>query len=524
MDSSISQGRSAAGVASGGRPGESEPDPFAGSRSCFESVVGMLSGPEAGGLTHAELEERLQVHARAVFRQLFQDHVDLRAGREERLAEVADAGAVPYRTVEEGHERGLATVFGQVTVTRLAYRRRGRPNLYPADGVLNLPAEKHSHGLRRLAAVESARGSFEQAAEAVERVTGARLGKRQVEQLARSAAADVDSFYAARRPDPSPGDLLVLSFDGKGIVMRPDALRAATARAAAGAGHKLATRLSPGEKRGRKRMAEIGAVYDAAPAPRTAADVIARPGHRPADRPPAGQQRPTAAPVARGKWLTASVTDDIPAVVAAGFDEAERRDPGHTRPWIALVDGNNQQIERIQTEAGRRGVQVSIVIDFIHVLEYLWKAAWSFYYEGDPDAEAWVAAQAIKILAGHPGRVATAIRRKATTGGFSTAERKNADAAAAYLTAKKPHLDYATALEQGWPIATGIIEGACRHLVKDRMDITGARWGLDGAEAILTLRALLSNGDFNAYWTFHLDQEKRRVHQARYLDEALPAA
>ncbi|MGH3784172.1 MAG: hypothetical protein ACRDRO_27020 [Pseudonocardiaceae bacterium] len=124
------------------------------------------------------------------------------------------------------------------------------------------------------------------------------------------------------------------------------------------------------------------------------------------------------------------------------------------------------------------------MLDFIHVLEYLWKAAWSFFYPGDPDAEAWVADQATKILEGNGAAVAAGIRRRATRLDYSPSERKGADQAANYLTSKKPYLDYQTALANGWPIATGIIEGACRHIVKDRMDITGARWGLQGAQQL----------------------------------------
>ncbi|MGH3624837.1 MAG: ISKra4 family transposase, partial [Sciscionella sp.] len=101
---------------------------------------------------------------------------------------------------------------------------------------------------------------------------------------------------------------------------------------------------------------------------------------------------------ARGKWLTASITDDIPTVIATTVDEATRRDPDHRRVWIALVDGNNQQLQAITAEAARRGKDVTLVIDFIHVLEYLWPAAWSFFDKGDPDVEAWVADQATKIL------------------------------------------------------------------------------------------------------------------------------
>ncbi|MCW2881612.1 MAG: hypothetical protein JWQ95_5712 [Sphaerisporangium sp.] len=74
-------------------------------------------------------------------------------------------------------------------------------------------------------------------------------------------------------------------------------------------------------------------------------------------------------------------------------------------------------------------------------------------------------------------------------------------------------------LAAGWPIATGVIEGACRRLIGDRLDITGARWGLPGAEAILKLRAMIANGDFDTYWRFHLAQDRRRVHQTRYQAE-----
>jgi hypothetical protein len=497
---------------------DADGDRFAQARTCFGEIVGWLSGAGAGGLEHGRLEQELGAHGRELLRVLFQDHLDLRAAREQRRDDVTGADGVPRSRVEKDHQRGLATVFGPVTVTRMAYRALGAAGLYPADLLLNLPEEKHSHGLRRLAAIESARGSFEAAGEAIGRATGTVPGKRPAELLARRAAADVDSFYAARQPGPSPdSDLLAMSYDGKGIVMRPGALREATAKAAAAGRRKLATRLSPGEKHGRKRMAEIAAVYDATPVPRTAADIIRPPGH-------AADQPRSSGPAARGKWLTASVTDAIPEVIAAGFDEAQRRDPDHRRTWVALVDGNTQQIDAIAAEAGRRGATVVIVCDFVHVLEYLWQAAWCFFYEGDPGAETWVAAQAGKILDGKAGTVAAAIRRKATAGGYSPAERKNADRCAGYLTSKKPYLDYATALERGWPVATGIIEGACRHIVKDRMDITGARWGLDGAEAILKLRTLISNGDFDEYWDYHLQQEQHRVHHTRYQDGLALAA
>jgi hypothetical protein len=382
--------------------------------------------------------------------------------------------------------------------------------------MLNLPTEHHSHGLRRLAAVEASRGSFEEAGEAVERATGTHVAKRQIETLARTAAADVEEFYATPRAvaEVGPTDVVVISADGKGIVMRPDALRPATAKAAAEATNKLECRLSKGEKRNRKRLAEVGAVYDLTPVARTPADVLA--SKQGASPPPA--------PKARAKWVTSSVVEDAATVIAKVFDEAERRDPAHSRPWVALVDGNNHQIDRIEAEATARGVDVTVVIDIIHVLEYLWGAVWCFFAEGDPAAEAWVRDRAISVLEGKAREVAAGIRRRASAARLSNQKRTKADACAKYLTNKADYLDYPTALASGWPIASGIIEGTCRYLVADRMDITGARWSLDGAEAILKLRAVRANDDFDDYWKFHLGKERHRVHETRYANGVLPTA
>lgn len=493
---------------------------FSTSRTRFEQVCSFLGDQEAASLTHGELEQRLTVDLRELVRLLYQDHLDLRAVREQRRDDVIDADGSRRGSVEVGHVRPLQTIFGAVDVTRLAYRRRGERNLCPADAALNLPRELHSHGLRELSAIESSRGSFQDATDAIRRVSGVRLGKRQLEQLAARAAADFETFYS--QPSRSQatiteGDLLVLSADGKGIVMRPDALRPATAKAAGQATAKLQTRLSKGEKRNRKRMAEVGAVYDLTPAPRAPTDIIGR------DRDDNDTSRPPA-PRASNKWLTASVVDNAATVITSIFEQAQRRDPTHHRTWVALVDGAKHQIDRIQAEARARQVNVTIVCDFIHVLEYLWSAAWSFFNEGDPAAEKWVREKALAVLNGQASTVAAAIRRKATTLGLDPRTRHNANRCADYLLAKRDYLNYPHALAAGWPIATGIIEGACRHLVKDRLDLTGARWGLHGAEAILKLRALRSNGDFEQYWTFHLNNELHQVHEARYADMAIPTA
>jgi Uncharacterised protein family (UPF0236) len=489
---------------------------FAGALAQFVTVARTLLGKEPTAMSHAEIEDHVCGRGREILRCMIQDHLDRCATEEERLGDVRNAQGVAHGSVESDHERRLTTVVGAVTVRRRAYRHRGEANLYPVDAILNLPVEQHSHGMRRLAAVESTRGSFEGALEAIERTTGQAVGKRQVEVLAAHAAVDFDQFYEQRKPPAAAiTDVLVISCDGKGIVMRPEALRPETARAAANAETKLQTRLSRGEKANRKRMAEVGAVYDITPAPRCPADIISGGND---------EHKKVAAPVVSNKWLTASVVADAATVVTQLFDEAQRRDSRHERTWIALVDGNNHQIDRIRVEARRRNVPVTILIDFIHVLEYLWKAAWTFFNEGAPAAEQWVQEKALSVLSGGASRVAAAIRSTATKRGLARADRKNADICASYLIHKARYLDYPTALRSGWQIATGVIEGACRHLVKDRLDITGARWSLDGAEAVLKLRALVSNRDFDEYWDLHLAHERQRVHASRYAGRVIPLA
>jgi len=483
-------------------PGEE----FACSREAFARIGEWLGGPDAAELEHAGLEEELTERGRELLRLLLQDHLDLRAAREQRRHDVTGPDGIARTRAERGHPRLLSTVFGQVTVTRIAYRAPGAANVHPADAALNLPPGRHSHGLSRMIGAAAADVSFGAACQRIARETGSALGRRQGEELARAAACDFAGFYAGRRPPAAaPGDVLGLSCDGKGIVVLPSAMRPGQQRKARKATPKQDGRLSRGEVRNRKRMAEAGAVFDITPVPRTPQDILdPAPGPRPAG------------PEAEGKWVTASIAADAADVVAGVLAEADRRDPDRQRTWIALVDGNNHQIALLQAAAAERGIPITIICDYIHVLEKAWTAAWCFYPEASPDAGPWVRAQSEAILEGRAAGAAAAIRARAAAEPLTAAKRKAATAAAAYLENKTPYLDYPKALAEGWPISSGLIEGTCRHLVKDRMDITGARWGIPTAEAILRLRALHANGDFDAYWKYHLQQEHKRNHPASY--------
>ena len=495
-----------------------------------DAVVAGL-GPLAAGLaglaveagravTLEEMELLVWERGRELLCGVLQLALDGQAAAEVRVPRVTGRDGVPRRRAERGHARTIVTRAGTVVVRRIAYRSgvRGVLSLFPRDGLLNLPPCRYSRGLQQLAEMCCRSVSYEQAREFVRAVTGVAIGKRQLQQITAAAAADAERFCQDRPRDQAvpagPGEErglppLAISADGKGVAMLPGARRRRT-RAPEQKVRTFDKRAGTGEKKGHKRMAGTGCVFDVAPAqePRTPEQVM-RPD------PGSGAKKP---PRAQNRWYTCDITAGRDVTTGKVFAEAGRRDPGRARTWIALVDGDICQIAWIQAQAAARGITVIIVIDFIHVLEYLQKAAWCFHRPRDPAMEDWVTARGLDILHGRVQDVISQIRALAAEhpprpgGEHAKIIRKTLH----YLQAKQPYLDYPRALAAGWPIATGVIEGACRHLVADRMGITGARWSLDGAQAILWLRAIAASGDTDAYWDWHISQEHHRNHLSRY--------
>lgn len=291
------------------------------------------------------LEETLVEQGRELQRQLLQAHLDLRALRERQQAHharqhatapaVIGCDGVPRPRLETGHHRLLATVVGTVTVTRCAWRAPGVRNVYPADAALSLPAVRHSAGLAKLAVIETVRGSFDAALTAITTRCGRVIGKRQIEQLVAQAAADVDAFYAARTPVPcTASTVLALSVEARASRCSPKRCGPRPPRPPPAPRPPSGPGWRQGRNRRAKRMATLGVVYDAEPAPRRPHDVTAVPGGG-----RSGRRLPRARPNTTRKWLCGSVVTGPGPVIAKVFDHAEARDPVHARPWVVLVDG-----------------------------------------------------------------------------------------------------------------------------------------------------------------------------------------
>jgi hypothetical protein len=196
-------------------------------------------------------------------------------------------------------------------------------------------------------------------------------------------------------------------------------------------------------------------------------------------------------PPVQNKRVWASLEKTPEEVLEEAFVEGLRRDPGRNKTWVGLVDGNAKQLEVLEALARKHAVQLTLVMDIIHVVEYLWDASVAFHDEASVLREQWVTERLLNILCGNAAQVAAGMRRSATLRSLSPQQRRPVDAAARYLLNHQQYMRYDQYLAAGLPIATGVIEGACRHLVADRMDGV-ARWSLKGAEAVLRLRALRS--------------------------------
>jgi hypothetical protein len=490
-------------------------DPFASSRRLFDDLVSTASSARALTAGHAEVEQAIVSSGRELLRQLFQDHLHLRTAQERRVEVVNREGVrMSERRVLP---RKLRSLLGPVTWWRFLYQHADNDGLAPGDANLRLCDDGYSMGVRREVARKCAQDAYACAMEDLECSTSVAVALRQAEELTLRASVDVHAFYKQQPPRPVPAQaLLVLSFDAAGIIMRLSSLRPATRKKAEQQPRDASfpPKTKSGSKDHRKRMAQVGAVFNVAPYHRTVEDILGElrslaPDDKETPRPP--RPRPV------NKRIFASIEKDMEKVVQEGFRDALTRDPERKCRWIVLVDGNRDQIRCIKRIARRLRVTITIIADLIHVIEYLWPAAYCFHDAGSEDAKQWVVQRVRALLEGaDPIQVAAGMRRSATRQNLT--KRSAVDKCANYMRQLASYMHYGDALRDGLPIATGVIEGACRHLVRRRLDI-GGTWSTKGAEAVLLLRAVVLSGDFDEYWAFHERQVYRRTHESSYLGD-----
>jgi hypothetical protein len=403
------------------------------------------------------------------------------------------------------HERRYVSVFGELTVRRHVYgaRETQKHEVIPADAVLGLPASDFSSLLQEWDQSFCVQGSYAESRQTVQRILGLGQSIRSLEQMSVSMAGQVEEF---RQWQPAPaaadeGRIVVLTADGKGVPMR---------RESASDPPAVRGRRKKGEKANKKRMACVGGVYTIEPFVRTAEDVVdevLRDARKP-DRPEPCH-----------KQLRAELTREIDGVEVNGkerifewlAEQVRLRNPDGSKPVVCVMDGERALWKML----GRSILGVVCVLDIFHVLERLWQAAHCFHAEGSEAAQAFVTDRLLRLLRGEVGYVIGGLKQMATKQKLKGSRGRQLSAAIGYLERNRRFMRYDECLAAGYPIGSGVAEGACRHLVKDRMELTGMRWRVPGAQAMLDLRAVYVNGDWESFQAHRVQQERRRLYPYR---------
>ena len=439
-----------------------------------------------------QIESQQQTRGREVQRLLLQAHLEHRGNGDvgAALCVKQEAGEMLY-TRRRLSARSLKTVFGPVQLVRMGYSRAGAPSIYPLDQTLALPARSFSYELQRRLVKAAVQNPFHESVDAIADLTGVSVPKRSLEGMLREAAQDFDAFYQERAPEPATGSILVAAVDGKGIPMvKPG-------------GAQPTLRLTKGQKANRKRMATVATVFTRAPWIRTPEQVVESLFRTRRQTPIDGQTPPRP----ENKRVWASLLKGKTAIIQELAQEMQRRDPGNVKTRVALTDGERALQIRVDRMLG-----VTLILDLLHVLEKLWKAAYVFHAEGSLEAELWVLDRTLRILFGEVGQVVKGLRQNVTKRALLGAKRKSLLGVADYLYRNRARMRYDEYLAQGWPIASGPVEGACKNLIKDRRERSGMRRTEKMAEAIVQLRAIYLSGDFDRYWSFHIEKDQQRLH------------
>lgn len=405
------------------------------------------------------------------------------------------------------HPRNYRSIFGDFELLRTVYgsREKQKIELVPLDQRLALPESDYSHVLQDWGQMLGVETSFAKAKELLENILSVKIPVDSLERTNRAMAGDVPSFRESR-PAPLPkeeGPILVVTADNKGIPMRRPA-----GQSPAG------MRRKKGEKANKKQMATVGCVYTVDRNHRTPEEVVAALFREQSDRSP--DQK--AAPRAKQKRICSCLSmgdrrgqDEVFAWMA---DEAGHR-LDHAQEVVCLMDGQDSLWKDQQRYLNFEDKDKVEILDLLHVTSRVWQAAHLFHREGSQEAAAFAKARIQAILEGKVGYVIGGLRQMATKRCLAKSKVDKLETICGYFHKNKHRMRYDVYLAKGYPIASGVIEGACRYVIKDRMERAGMRWTVEGAQAMLDLRTTYVNDQWEEFQTYRIEREIQRLHPHR---------
>lgn len=471
------------------------------SRQMFEEMLRYVTDEKAGQATADQIERGLFRMLLRVGAQLLHLFFVRRSEQSDRQTPVLVKGeAVPYH---QEKKRNYVSLFGVVPLVRPYFYRVGVGGTSPLDGELNLGERSYSDLVCELAERLGVQSAYQEVSVMLSELLGLSLSSRVVQASIAQDAGEVLAYYAQKAPPPvaSEAAILVIQADGKGV---PVLREAAT----------TPIRLGKGEKRGHKKEAIVTALYTIAPVVRTAQAVVTSLYRQ-------GKSAPSAAASVRtppqNKQLAATLAGKDVALARLRCQVA-RRQGTHIQHQVALCDG----CEALQSRLQQTFPDFTLVLDLIHANEYLWQVATALHGESSPQRLPWMQRQTLRLLAGETHTLLQEFNQLAQASTTTSQQRQTLLTTSRYLERNLPFMDYPIYLAHGWPIASGVIEGACRHLVKDRCERSGMRWSLPGAESLLRLRAVAENGDWSDFHAFRRKQRQLRLYHLPQAPTAPP--
>lgn len=413
-------------------------------------------------------------------------------------------GATVQR-LEKLHSRRYVSIWGEFHLERTVYGSRAGQKIahVPLDEQLQLPAGTYSYVLQDWDQALAMEEAFVQVQTTIARILELQQPVGSLEHMNREMAQQAEPYLLTRPLPPAAeeGEIVVASADGKGIVLRRDPDDPAPPA------HR-----SKGEKASQKRMATVGAVYTVDRYVRTPEQIVAALFRDEAER---SKDRPR--PCHKQVWASMPQDDGRYAGQAAVFTwldwELRRRNPGQVKETVALCDGQETLWQDVQHKLPQRNLVA--ILDLLHVTPRLWKAAHVFHREQSREAEQFVRDRLLRVLRGEAAGVIRGLRTMATQHELTGSKKKALRDICGYLAKNLERLRYDEYLAKGYPIASGVIEGACRHLVKDRLERAGMHWTAEGAQAMLDMRSIFVSGQWEEYQHYRIEWETQRLYPHR---------
>ncbi len=476
-------------------------------QSEFDSMLTMLKDATDQGLQLHEVESNLWERLLKIGHLSIQGYIDSQGTGD--IGPTLEYQGRTLKKLDGLFDARYVSVFGEHVIPRTAYGTRltQKLEIIPLDARLGLPDCEFSYLLQDWDQSLCVQNSYGESSNTIRKILGLDQNVASMEKMSRSMASHVDAFHSKQQSvNPvGKGSIVVLTADGKGVPMRRDPEKD---------GPAPKERLKRGEKAGKKREACVGAVYTMTPFERTAQDVVDE-----VLRP----RKQLSRPKPEDKRLRAELTEFIDGKEVKGkeriftwfTEELTFRNPKGSAPVACVMDGDPNLWRMAKGVLGQAGIAFVGILDLYHAMEYLWKAAYCFHAEGSLEAKAFVTERLTRILEGKIGYVIGGLKQKATKQGLSQYKEKELAKTIQYFQNNRQYMHYDEYLKQGYPIGSGVVEGACRHWVKDRMELTGMRWRVPGAQAILKLRAVMLNGEWEQFQQSHAEENCRNLYPYR---------